>query len=407
MQEFQYIQDILKEYYAPVIVNQIYKKTPWWAQIKKVTKGVYGKRVYIPVQTAFTEAVGARVANNYTLPSAQRNTYDAAYIYMKRNYGRIKIDGFSIASAKGKGGWVDMVSQETKGASNAFAIDLDRQSLGRGDAVIGHVAATDGSTITVDNPFGITEASTARLFREGMVIDGYDAGDASKYVDGLTINSIAGNVLTMSASTGIGDLADGDLLVREDTYSSTAANIGEIMGLDGIIDTANTPGSDFQGIDRSSETSWQSHVETSFGALTETKIQEVLDAVEQRTDGETPSMILTTYAIRNKLIDLIRSDRQVQRMNFNAGWKGIKYTGGNVDLPVMVHKNCPTGYMYFPSMPHIKFYALKKLVWDNKGGGILKPVAGEDSYESWFKLYGNIGTDCSNAHAKATGVTTA
>jgi hypothetical protein len=412
MQEFQYIQDILKEFYAPAIVNQVYKKAPWWAQIKKVSKGVVGKRVYIPVMTAFTEAVGARLANNYSLPTASRNTYDSAYIYMKRNYGRIQVDGFAIEAAKGKGGWIDIVSGETKGVSNAFGLDVDRQSLGKGTGVIGHVASTSGSTITVDNPFGNTEASTARLFRAGMVLDGHDDADSTKHIDGLTISSIASNVLTMDASTGISSLADGDELYREDVFSSTVANIGEMMGLDGIVDSADGPSpsthataSDFQGIASATPT-WAAYESSTSQVISETVIQEFLDEIEKVTDGESPTLLLTTYALRNKLIDLIRADRMVTQMDLKAGWKALKYIGGNLELPIMVHKNCPTGYLYAISMPHIRFYTLKKLVWDNKGGGIVKPVADYDAYEAWFKMYGNIGTDCRNAHGKLTGLTT-
>jgi len=412
-QEFQYIQDILKDYYAPAIVNQVYKKAPFWAQIKKLTKGVYGKKIVIPVTTAFTEAVGARVANNYNLPTADKNTYDQANIYMKRNYGRIKVDGFSIESAKGKGGWVDIVTAETKGVSNAFALDIDRQSLGRGDAVLGHVASTSGSTITVDNPFGFTEASTARLFRAGMKIDGYDEADGTKHVDSLQISSISGNTLTMDASTGISDLADGDLIVREDSFSTTVANIGEMMGLDGLVSDSNYPspstaaaGTTFEAIATSTDYSWKSYVDSTSQVISETVIQELLDSVEQNTDGESVNFAMTTYSIRNKLIEIMLGDRMLKEMNLKAGWKALKYIGGSIELPIMVHKNLNTGHFYVASLSHIKFYTLKKLVWDNKGGGIVKPVAGEDAYEAWFKMYGNIGTDCRNAHGKLTGLTT-
>jgi len=407
MQEFQYIQDILKEFFAPAIVNQVYKKAPFWAQVQKRDKGVYGKRIVIPVQTAFTEAVGARTANDYTLPTAQRNTYDQAYIYMKRNYGRIQVDGFSIESAKGKGGWVDIVTAETKGVSNAFAIDVDRQSMGRGTGVIGLVASVSTADVTVDDPYGIASLGSGfHLFRAGMVLDGWDVSETPdvKDINSSAISSISGNVLTMD--TDCSALADGDYLTREDVFSTTAANIGEMMGLDGIVDTANTPGSDFQGIDRDTEPTWQAYVDTTAAVISENVIQELLDGIEQTTDGSSPNLALTTYALRNKLVDLIRADRVVETMDLKAGWKALRYVGGNVELPIMVHKFCPTGYFYAISLPHLTFYTLQNFIWDDKGGGVVKPVAGYDAYEAWFKMYGNIGTDCSNAHGKRTGLTT-
>lgn len=410
-QEFQYIGDILKEFYAPAIVNQVYKKAPLWAQIEKKETGFYGKKLTIPVQTAFTEAVGSRVANNYALPTAQKNTYDQSYLYMKRIYGRIQVDGFSIEAAQGKGGWVDIVSAETKGVSNAFALEVDRQCLGRGDAILGLVASNSGSDIVVDSPHGISgDTPAAKFFRAGMVIDVWDnTSGTSQLVDSLTINSISSATLTLSGSTGVSSTADGDYVTREDAFSTTTANIGDMMGIDGIISHDDHPlTADFQGIDRDSYEVWQAYEDSTSQVISETVIQGLLDAIEKRTDGEPVDLLLTTFALRNKLVDIIRADRQVDTLDMKAGWKAIKYVGGALgELPIMVHKNCPTGYLYAISLPHIKFYTLKKLVWDNKGGGIVKPVAGNDAYEAWFKMYANLGTDCPNAMGKLTGLTTA
>jgi hypothetical protein len=212
----------------------------------------------------------------------------------------------------------------------------------------------------------------------------------------------------MSASTGISSCADGDYITREDAYSTTAANIGEMMGIDGIIDSSDAPVTDsFEGIDRDTNECWQAYEDSTSQVISETVIQEMLDNIEKRTDGEPVDLIMTTMALRNKLVDIIRADRQVDTLDLKAGWKAIKYVGGAVgEIPIMVHKNCPVGYMYFISLPHLKFYTLKKLVWDNKGGGIVKPVAGEDAYEAWFKMYANLGTDCPNSMGKYTALTT-
>ena len=411
-QEFQYIQDILKEFYAPAIVNQVYKKAPFWAQINKRDKGVYGKRIVIPIQTAFTEAVGARTANNYALPTSSRNTYDQAYIYIKRIYGRIQVDGFAIESAKGKGGWVDIVTAETKGVSNAFAIDVDRQSMGRGYSVLAcYASGAGGTALTVTDAQGIASEDTnpAKWCRAGMVIDSHDINNSyTKLDDSLTVSSISGSVLTL-ASACSGSLQTGDFIVREDTLASASTpadtTVGEMMGLDGIIDSADGLW-DFEGIDRGTNDVWCSYEDSTAQVISESVIQGLLDSIEKRTDGETVNLALTTYDLRNKLIEIIRADRMIDTMDLVAGWKAIKYVGGQVELPIMVHKNCPGGYFYAVALPHITFYTLQNLIWDDKGGGVVKPVAGYDAYESWFKMYGNIGTDCSNAHGKLTGLTT-
>ena len=407
MQEFQYAQDILKEFLAPAIVNQVYHKAPWWAQIKKTSKGVYGKRIVLPVTLAFTEAVGARVANNYTLPSAQRNIYDQAYIYMKRNYGRIKVDGFLIESAKGKGGWVDVVTAESKGVSSAFAMDIDRQSMLDGR---GRLAAVDGAiaaqVITVKDAGGIVgDTPKTKWFKKGQVLDIFDV-DGTIHADSVQVSVVNAADDEITVVGDITAVTDTDLICREDTFSLTANNLGEMMGADGIVNTANRPGTaDFEGIDRAANPEWQAYVKTSAGVLTELMIQEGLDAIEYRTDGEAPRFVLTTSTLRNKLIDIVLTDRMISTTKLVAGWEAIKYVGGNVTLTILTHKNAPTGYWYYIAMPHITFHSLKSITWDNKGGGILKPVANEDAYEAWFKMYGQIDSDMPNSGGKLTGVT--
>jgi len=327
---------------------------------------------------------------------------------MKRNYGRIQVDGFSIESAKGKGGWVDIVTAETKGVSNAFALDMDRQSMGRGTGKLALVSSIDTVNVTVTAAGGIAgDTLASKWFRVGMVCDILDATDAgaTKLVDGVTVSSIADPVVVFSATCAAA--AATDYICREDVFSTTADNIGEMMGLDGIISDDNTPGSaDFEGIAVSAVPAWTAHEDATAQVLSETVIQKELDAIECRTDGDTPNIAITTYDLRNKLIDIIRADRQITTMDLKAGWTGIKYTGGSVNLPIMVHRFCPVGYMYFVSLPHIYFFTLKGFTWDDKGGGVVKPVAGYDAYEAWFKIYGNLGTDCRNAHGKLMGLTT-
>ena len=413
-QEFRYLDDIMRDFYAAAIVNQVYKKAPFWAQIEKKTVGVYGKSVQIPVQTGFTESVGSRVANNYALPTAGRGTYDRASLTMKRNYGRIQVDGFAIESSAGKGGWVDIFSNETKGSATAFAIECDRQSMGRGLGVLGTFVS--GTTaVTVDAPGGIAgDTPVAKWFRVGQVVDVWAvaSGNAAVVSDSKITAISAAGVLTMDTLSGA---SDGDYLCRQDSqlangFGSAFASVGDMMGIDGIIDNADVvsdAAGDFQGIDRATQPLWTAYVNGTSRVISETAIQEDFDSIDQRTDGEAPNLMLTTTTLRNKLVDIIRADRTVSTLDLKAGYKGIKFSAGERgEIPMMVHKSCPVGYMYYIALPHIKFYSLKKLTWDNKGGGIVKPVADADAYEAWFKMYANIGTDCCNAHGKATAFTT-
>lgn len=318
-------------------------------------------------------------------------------------YGRVIVDGFSIDSAKGKGGWVDVLTQETLGVTNAFALEIDRQLMGGGKGILAQVAAaSSGQVITVKNAGGISgDIPATKWFRKGQLIDVYGGGNKKGTVQ---INAIDPVASTITVSSNINVALD-DYILRENTYeSATTLGSGELMGIDGIVSTANTPGSDFQGIDRSQEPLWQAYVNSTGGTLSELLIQQDLDAIETRTDGEPIDLILTTYTLRNKLVSLMQALRTIDTLELKAGWKAIKYIGGGSEIPVLVHPRCPNKYMYYLSTSHLRIYMLRDLTWDDKGGTV-KNVPGKDAYESWFKFYGNLGTDCPNAMGKTTNFT--
>jgi len=407
-QEYAYISDILKEFYTPAIINQLWKKSPLWAIIKKKTQDMVGKRIVIPVRIGMTEAVGARAANDYTLPTAQRNLYDQAYIVMKRMYGRVQVDGFSIESAKGKGGWIDVLQGEIQGVTDAFTLDIDRQLLGGGKGILGFCSAgISGQTVTVDTPGGIVDATAnTRFYRKGQVVDIYDSDNNPIHATAVQISGVVPSTATLTFDGSVATVEDDDIIYKANTYGANDAQ-GEMMGIDGIVSEGAAPGAtDFEGI-AVTETSWRGNVITTATHISEAAIQAMLDQIDNNTDGEPVDLLLTSQTTRNTLLALIKTAYRTETLDLTAGWKAIKYVGGNVDLPVIVHKNCPFNYAYFLARPHLTLWVLKNLAWDDKGGGVVKPVAGSDAYEAWFKIYANLGTDCRNAHGKYTDLHTA
>ena len=429
-QKFTLIEAVLKDWYAKAIVNQLYVKSPLWSQVKKTSVGVTGRKVYIPLRKTLTEAVGSPIAGTNTLPTPNRVQYDYATIYQKRNYGRVKVDGLAIEASKGKGGWIDIFSGETRAIAEAYAIDIDQQVMGRGTAILGVSESTRtnaNKTLKVDNPHGIYPAEGTpgyQWFRQGMLIDIWDyTSGTTAGQSGLEIASTAPGSHTITFDVAATQYADGDYLVRAGSGSfssgvcvldAQATGNGVIMGIDRIVDDDSDlqieDMTTFQRITASgTSNSWWRAQRMGASAdtiLTEMKIQVDLDTIEKSTDGDTPNLALTTYELRNKLIEIVKSDRMLSTLNLVGGWEAIKYRGGAVALPIMVHKFCPTGYWYYLNLKYLKFYTLKKLIWDSSGGGIIKPVASSDEYEAWFKMYGNLGTDKRNAFGKHMRYTT-
>lgn len=412
MQEYQYALDILKEFFTLAVINQMHKSAPLWAQFRKKVATVFGRRIVIPVQLGFTESVGARAPNDYNLPEAGRNLYDRAYIEIKRNYGRVSVDGLLVASSKGAGGFVEAFSQEMKGISFAEGIDLDRQSFmdGAGRLALA-VGVPTGQNLDIKDAGGITGNIPPKKFiRKNMVVDIWASNWSAIHATKVTIVSITDDdTIVFKAGDDVTAVVANDNIVRHKTYS--ADGWGEQMGLDGIINDVDPPSGDFEDIDRGTVAEWKAWKNTTTKVLTEDIMMEDLDDIVQQTDGHVPTFALTTFALRRKLAKDAKTAYKTESLELKAGWKGVRFVGGEVELPIMAHRFVPVtasgGYMYYVSEPHIKFYALKKLVWDTSGGGTIKPVANQDVTEAWFKMYGNLGTDCSNVHGVHTLLTVA
>lgn len=408
-QEFQYVSDALKDVYAPVMKKQIPKISPLYNLFQKKPKQAFaGKQFIIPLQLTFSEAVGGKAGDVYTLPTPRRISYDQASITVKKIYGRVGIDGLALKSSQGKGGWVDLLTNEIEGNTAAFAIDLDRQLLCGGKGVLGLVHTTISSSqnfILVKDPGGITgDTPITKFYRKGMVVT-VGTGSTEYTITGITPG--AAGTAAISVSPNIAAATAGDAIYRSGVYSATADKLGEVMGIEGIVGTGNTPGSTFEGIDASAVSEWQAYVDSAAHVIStagDIVFQDALDAIEQVSAGEPVDIAITGYKVRNELIKKMQALRQIDTLDLKAGWKAIKYIGGALELPFLVHPKCPEKYVYLLSTPHLKIYELLPLTWDNSGGGVIKPVAGSDAYEAWFKTYINFGTDCRNAHGKMTNV---
>lgn len=408
-QEFRFVSDALKDVYAPAMKKQIPKISPLYNLFQKKPKQAFaGKQFIIPLQLTFSEAVGGKAANVYTLPAPRRISYDQASITVKKIYGRVGIDGLALKSSQGKGGWVDLLTNEIEGNTAAFAIDLDRQLLCGGKGVLGLVHTTTAAAdtvIKVKDPGGITgDTPITKFFRKGMVVSFGDSA-VEHVIEAITPGNPGDASITINPAIGA-IVAAGTAIYRSGVYGANDA-IGEVMGIEGIVGTGNTPGSTFEGIDASAVSEWQAYVDSAAHVIStagDIVFQDALDAIEQVSAGEPVDIAITGYKVRNELIKKMQALRQIDTLDLKAGWKAIKYIGGALELPFLVHPKCPAKYVYLLSTPHLKIYELLPLTWDNSGGGIIKPVAGSDVYEAWFKTYINFGTDCRNAHGKMTNV---
>ena len=390
------ISDILKNQYLGPIREQLNNDIVLLSRLEKDDESVVGKNFTIPLHVGRNEGIGA-TTDGGTLPTAGNQAYKETIVPMRYLYGRIQLTGPSMkASRSNEGAFVRALESEMKGLTRDLKTDLNRQLFNDGSGLLATAAsASDATTITVD--------STAKL-RVGMKVDILvkATGATTAGVVGTTIASIT-SATVFVVGTGVATYAS--IGTTYGVYRSGARNL-EIMGLGGIVNSADPASGALQGLAVASYPYWKANMLGNSGtgrAISEALMQTAIDTIAQTGDGEA-SAIYTTFGVRRAYQALLTGTRQyVNTMDLKGGAKAITYD----NMPIIADKDCPTGSMYFLDESALKFYRLSDFDWMDQDGAVLNRVANTDAYEATLYLYSELGTSARNAHAKLFDITEA
>ena len=158
----------LKEFYLPVIREQINQDVHVLEMVEKNDKDIEGRRAILSLHVTRNSGVGAR-AEGETLPAAGYQGYTEERIPVKHNYARIKVTGPLMRAMKSdKGSFARAVESESRGAVNDLKRDVNRQVWGTSDGVIATCGVTSNST-TVQLA-STTTAVQMRQFHRNQVV---------------------------------------------------------------------------------------------------------------------------------------------------------------------------------------------------------------------------------------------
>jgi hypothetical protein len=139
-------------------------------------------------------------------------------------------------------------------------------------------------------------------------------------------------------------------------------------------------------------------------ALTTDLMQQAVDKVEEQLSDDmggalSPSIIMTTRAIRRKYVDLLVADKRfVDWKVMDGGYKVVEFNG----IPIVVDNDAHDGEMYFLYEPALQIYQMSDLEWMERDGNVLDRVAGYDAYEATLFWYAEVGCSRRNVHALIT-----
>ncbi|MHA2046383.1 MAG: phage major capsid protein [Candidatus Thorarchaeota archaeon] len=441
---------VLKKFYLPAIREQINNATVLMRRLKRNQESVSGKNATIAVH--YGRNLGSiALGDGGLLPDAGYQQVIETIVPMKYNYGRITVSGPTIAASRdAKGAYAKAIDYEMKGLIKDVSKDCNRQFWGSGYGVLARYD-TGGDTAT---------SFFCQKKYLGTGGAGFGSGFGSKYVmpEGQTGLECVAVVITAGTSITVDatPLAPSavtkastydDVTVTDPSVSEAAGTViikgnatravcssgdsdteidrKEMMGIWGIVnneDPVNVFTSDGATKGVTGENGLQSLAEGTYDwwkasvlshaagryqaqrALTTDLMQEAVDAVEaQLADdmggAQSPTIILTTRAIRRKYVDLLVQDKRfVDWKVMDGGYKVIEFNG----IPIAVDNDAIDGEMYFLYEPSMQIYQMSDLSWMERDGNVLDRLLGYDAYEATLFWYAELGCSRRNVNAVLT-----
>lgn len=414
-----HFEEVLKERYEKGIVDALNQEQELLMMMKQETEGWSGKYVRFPVKLKRNFSAAATAEHNI-IHEAGKQQYRDFQIPVRYNHGRIRLSAAIMKASQGnKGAFARAYGSEIDGLIDDLADYRGRVIWGWGSGVLCLVNGDPGTgtTITVDAPHGIANATNgARFIRPGMYVAFINPSNGAIRSGGArTVDTVASD----GTSFDITAACDASVATNDYVVIAHGANITDVnetsynleqMGLSGMVDTTALV-STFHNIDRSSDPGdyLQSTVITSVGALSADVMQRAIDTVHQKCRGVT-DCIYCEHSVRRAYLIMMENDRRYMAASLLKPDAGTVSAKSRTDIrfgeiPIMVDKYAPYGEMYGLQKDTFTRWILTEGEWADETGSILRFVQDVDSYEAIYRIFDNFSCEKGNANWKLQGIT--
>ncbi len=362
--------NVLKSYYLGAVSDQLNKGVnPLLAKIRQTTSDVWGKDVRKAVRYGVNGGVGAGTESG-SLPAAGGNQYAQFVVTLKNLYGVIEISDKAIrASKNGEGAFVDLLNEEMDGLVKSSAFNFGRMLFGDGSGLLATIKSVDG-----ENGQLFTVDSTRNL-AEGMVVDIYNA-QGSSMGSGRTILSVDREANTVLLSGSTLSTPAGYTIVLQRSKGL------EITGLGAIFGDSPT----LYGVSREENAWLKPVIKKDVGALTENKLQEAIDEVEEHS-GSKINFIVCSWGVRRAFANALAAYRKLEPMELEGGFRALSYNG----IPVVADRFCPKNTMYLLNTDDFGLHQLCDWQWlEGEDGKVLKQTPGRAMYTATLVKYAEL-----------------
>lgn len=357
---------------------------------------VSGKTFTVPLHTGRNLSAGAGRADGGTLPTAGQQGYNVTIIPNVYSYGRIQITGPTVAATRDNAGaFVKAIDAEIQGLVMDFKKSFNRQLHSDGIDALGYLAANIVATTTgvVDDGQG----NNFNFFQSGaQTVDILQGNSTTVRVAGVTLTpgtastSPVGQNVTVTSLTA----SDNDPIVLPGTAGL------QLMGIAGIVDSADPPLGSLQSLAVASNPFWAAQVVSNSGtnqALTLENMQKPLDLIATNSDYDENGVkfLLCSYGVRAKYISICVADKRFPNaMELDGGFSAVDFNG----KPLVPDPQCKKNRIYYLTPEVLKIFRTSDFDWLDKDGAVLSRVANTDAYEATMFHYGNLGVVARNAN---------
>lgn len=384
--------NILKEIYEPKIQDQLQNELVTSKRLEQTSEGVAsevgGKYVVFPIHVKRNHGIGARQEMEQ-LPTAQNQGYASARVSLAYLYGSLRLSGQSMELAKTNyQAFASVLDQEVDGIQDDLAKDMNRQVFGTSVGVLmTSTAAYAANTITTTN---------TQYMEVGMVVDIYDSTGVTLRATGRNVTAVTPTTIVVDGAA-IATGASGDIVVRLGNLNRETIGLSQIVSATGVL----------YNLDPAVETKWKSIMNANGGvnrALSEGLMIRQVDDIRQQ--GGKTTVITTTPGVRRSYFNLLVQQRQYNdTVEFEGGFKGLKFTTDNGEIPVISDFDCQPNRMYFLNEKTLKFYREGDWSFMDRDGSKWQRVIGFDAYDATLYKYTNLGCHRRNSQGLVSDIT--
>lgn len=398
---------LTKEIYEGTIQDQLQNEVVGLKRIESTSRGVEsnvgGKYVTFPIRVRRNAGIGYRQENEQLQAGGQQG-YASVRVGLKYGYGRVRITGQTMELAESNAqAFANAMDEEMDGLKNDVQKDTSRQFYGTGQGVLAYTNAAGAASATFMATLSAASATVWTQYLEvGQIVDIVTPGSGTVKASGLTVNAVntATGAVTLSSTA---TWAAGDTLVRTGNGPVSSTINREITGLGSVVTNSGA----LFNVDPAVEPQWAATIDSNAGtnrALSETLM--IANVDNARAKGGKTSVIFTSLGVRRSYFNLLQQQRRfTQVQEFAGGFKGLAFSAGTDDIPVVVDVDAPPNRMWGLDESSLTVYREKPWYFMNADGSVWKWVHDFDAFEAVLKQYWELGTNRRNANFQIQDIT--